>query len=440
MIGLPIHVRYLKILPLVGLAAFYLDSSFLDIRLSLPFIHSNAVPLFYVLNSAVCIASVVAMMYVVRRSVMNDLNVLTNTVIVNKLVIISQLIIISVIILTLVQLYIEEFYYLVNVAFLLILSYATALYFMGFLAYRFLSWFRYEKERIVLGFALTTFMIIGFLTVSIIYAAYEFSTGITPYMSSKDVTVQISGKLAYANIFSAHFYYSYIFTFLSVWVVTLIFLRGHIGSINPAVFYIVFSVPLIYFLLKIVPASASFASSIILYAPSIYGPLYVIFFSGTGPLGGVIFCLILLSFSRRIDSQSVRNYLFISALGILLFFVANQNPPLEQDVIPPFGLISQSFIGFSCYMIFLGIYSSVIYLSRKNTVTHMILRELSKDRFFGSMIRSEQEREIGAIVARNMEKVEEDRSNFIEDMSKEDIANLIATVRDEMSKRRQDPE
>lgn len=439
MIGLPIHNRYLKILPLIGLVAFYMDSSFLDIRLSLPYIHTDAVPLFYLLNSAACIASVLAMMYFIRRSVTGDLNVLTNTVIVNKLVIISQLIIISVIILTLIQLYVEEFYYLVNVAFLLILSYATALYFMGYLAYRFLSWFRYGKESVVLGFALTTFMILGFLIVSIIYAAYEFSTGITPYMSSKDVTVQISGNLAYANIFYSYFYYSYVFTFLSVWVVTLLFLRVHIEKVNPPIFYIVFAVPLIYFLLKIIPAFAIFASSIILYSPSVYGPLYVIFFSGTGPVGGVIFCLILLSFSRRIDSQSVRNYLFISALGILLFFVANQNPPLEQDVLPPFGLISQSFIGFSCYMIFLGIYSSVIYLSRKNTVTHMILKELSKDRFFGSMIRSEQEREIGTIVARNMDKVEEDRSSFIQDMSKEDIANLIATVRDEMLKRRQDP-
>ena len=97
--------------------------------------------------------------------------------------------------------------------------------------------------------------------------------------------------------------------------------------------------------------------------------------------------MVLLALSRRMDNRTIRNYLSISALGMLLFFTLNQNPPLQDSLLPPFGIISKSFIGLSCYMILVGIYSSITLLSRRNTLTNVVLKELSKDRLFGSVVR-----------------------------------------------------
>ena len=53
-------------------------------------------------------------------------------------------------------------------------------------------------------------------------------------------------------------------------------------------------------------------------------------------------------------------------------------------------IVSKSFVGMSCYMIFIGIYTTVTYLSRRNMLTNVVLRQLSNDKLFGSFVRSEQ--------------------------------------------------
>ncbi|MFZ0326165.1 MAG: hypothetical protein WAL66_02570, partial [Nitrososphaeraceae archaeon] len=174
----------------------------------------------------------------------------------------------------------------------------------------------------------------------------------------------------------------YLLTFISIYLTTLLSLRIYLKKIRPAFFYLVFSIPLIYFLLKLLPFFNTVIASLIAYSPTFYGALYSLTFSGTGPLGGILFSMVLLAFSRRVDNVSVRNYLSISALGMLLFFIANQNPPFQESLLPPFGLISKSFIGLSCYMILVGIYLTVTHLSRRNTLTNVVLKELSRDRLF----------------------------------------------------------
>jgi len=52
--------------------------------------------------------------------------------------------------------------------------------------------------------------------------------------------------------------------------------------------------------------------------------------------------------------------MIISAYGLLLFFASNQPFGLTLVPFPPFGLATISFVGLSCYLIYLGIYSSAL--------------------------------------------------------------------------------
>ena len=117
---------------------------------------------------------------------------------------------------------------------------------------------------------------------------------------------------------------------------------------------------------------------------------------------------------------SVRNYLSISASGMLLFFIANQNPPLQESIIPPFGLISKSFIGLSCYMILIGIYYTVVHLSRRNTLTNAVLKELSKDRLFGSAVKSEQEIQVMDVIGKNIDSLKSFQESSPKELSKDE--------------------
>ena len=195
------------------------------------------------------------------------------------------------------------------------------------LALKFFAWFRFGLEVTVLSYLLTMCIFIVLLITSIIYAASEFSTRIYPAVSTNYIGGQVTMTSPSPSVYDTYFYYAYLLTFISVYLITLLSLRDYLQKIRRPIFYLVFSIPLIYFLLKLLPFFAMLISSLILYSPTYYGNLYVLLFSGTGPLGGILFSLVLLALSRRIDNVSVRNYLSISALGILLFFTINQNPP-----------------------------------------------------------------------------------------------------------------
>ena len=333
---------------------------------------------------------------------------------------------------TLAQYYEEETYYLTNVSILLIISYSVALFFMGLLSVKFFSWYRYNREILVLAYALAVCVLIIFLIFSIAYASYEL-LGYHVTSSSSVIAEQLTFQNFSPNIYSSYYYFSYIVTFVSVWIVTILFLKSRSTGKRILLFYFVFTIPLFYFLIPIIPQFSSYINSFIVYSPSLYGSMYITFFSGTGPVAGVVASIALLILARSTQDQYIRGYFLISAFGLLLFFTINKNPPLLQHVNPPFSIISNSFIGLSCYMIFLGFYTTVVYLSRKDIVTHTVLSQMSKDRFFGSLIRSEQERQITEIIMRSMDSLKREKQIESKSLSLDEIESAVREVRQEMS-------
>jgi hypothetical protein len=247
--------------------------------------------------------------------------------------------------------------------------------------------------------------------------------------------IQVTGSNPLPSVYDTYFYYIYLLTFLSVYIITLLSLRNYLKRIRPVFFYLLFSIPLIYFLFKSVPLFADYIANLVIYSPTYYGTLYTFLFSGTGPLGGILFSLVLLAVSRRMENVSVRSYLAIAALGMLLFFIINQNPPLQHSLVPPFGVISKSFIGLACYMILVGIYSSISLLSRRNTLTNVVLKELSRDRLFSSVLRSEQEIQLRSLINKNIDRIETFQKNEPKDLSKDEIVELVTMVKKELSGR-----
>jgi hypothetical protein len=286
----------------------------------------------------------------------------------------------------------------------------------------------------VLCYALTMCIFIVFLIISILYASYEFSTDLYPRMATGNIGGQVTGSNPLPSIYDTYFYYSYLLTFLSVYVITLLSLRIYLKKIKAVFFYLLFSIPLIYFMLKALPFFTDYIASLIMYSPTYYGTLYTLLFSGTGPLGGILFSLVLLAVSSRMDNKLVRNYLSISALGMLLFFIVNQNPPLQHSLLPPFGLVSKSFIGLACYMILVGIYSSVSLLSRRNALTNVVFKELSKDRLFSSAVRSEHEMQVRGVINKNIDLIKTFPESEPKDMSKDEIVELVMMVKKDLSR------
>jgi hypothetical protein len=423
---------YVIVLPFIGLIAFFLDSSFLAFRNFVPFYEEDVTNV-YLINSIICIITGIGILYILFRGTEDDAKGLRGASIMKYVFFGNQSIIVAFIIITLLELQTEGTYSFVNIVIIFSLSYGIALYYIALLARKFFAWFSISREIIVLSYAITMCIFIIFLITSILYAANQLSTNIYPIMTSDNIGNQVTSSSPLPSAYDTYFYYTYFLTFISVYLITLLSLRTHLKKIKPIIFYLLFSIPLIYFLIKSVPFFTDYVASLVMYSPTYYGTLYTLLFSGTGPLGGIPFTLVLIAISRKMDNRSIRNFLAISALGMLLFFTVNQNPPLQHSLVPPFGIISKSFIGLACYMIFIGIYSSISLLSRRNTITNMVMKELSRDKLFGSVIRSEQEMQLRHLIDENIDLIEAHQKTEPKDLSRDEIIELVGIVKKEMS-------
>ena len=420
----------LRYLPLVGLAAFFIDSSFLDIQSFLPGTYYPSTGTLFIVISVVCIITAIDLLYIIYRNLETRLKVLRNLGVFNWTAVFSQSAIIALLIFSLAQYYNEGTYHLTNLSVLLMISYSVALFFMGLLAVKFFSWYRYNREILVLGYALAICVLVVFLIFSIAYASFELlSYDVTS--GSSTVEEQLTFQSFAPNIFSSYYYFSYIAAFISIWVVTILFLRSR-STGKKILLYFVFAIPLLYFLIPTIPQFSSYINSFIVYSPALYGSIYVIFFSGIGPVGGIVASIALLLLARSTHDRYTRGYLLISAFGLLLFFTINKAPPLVQHVNPPFDTTSKSFVGLSCYMVFLGFYSTVIYLTRKDTVTNTVLKQMSKDKFFGSLVRSEQERQLTVIIMKSMDTLEREKQIESKSLSLDEIESAVMEVRKEI--------
>ena len=125
----------------------------------------------------------------------------------------------------------------------------------------------------------------------------------------------------------------------------------------------------------------------------------------------------------------------MTAFGILIFFTANQVPPLQQKCFPPFGVIAVSFTGFSVYLFFLGMYSNVIYLARSSELKNVVLTKLYNDKFLRQIAKSEFEQDLKLVIDRISKEVEIDMS-YKTELKKDDIEKVIRNVRKEFENRR----
>jgi hypothetical protein len=83
----------------------------------------------------------------------------------------------------------------------------------------------------------------------------------------------------------------------------------------------------------------------------------------TKPVGGVLFGVAFWMVGKGISDKNIRDYMRLSAIGIMLLAISNQDAGIYLLPYPPFGLPTITFMGLSSYLLFVGIYYSSISIS-----------------------------------------------------------------------------
>lgn len=237
--------------------------------------------------------------------------------------------------------------------------------FLVVLVYLLAGWFLSSRNyAIVLYSASFTIMCLN-LIISLVYVVYELEYQIPlvkPYSIHQFLVNLPRSELA--NFFGSSLDLLSFLSFILTWIPTAMLLSQYKRRIGKIRYGILVSVPLIYFLFPFETYFASISHKFIVDSPIIFGTVFVLFFSATKQVGGMLFAMVFLTATTVIKRPSLRSSLWISGIGMAVLFGSIEVDTLIYAVYPPFGLVTVSFIALGSYLVLAGMYVSAARISQ----------------------------------------------------------------------------
>jgi len=183
--------------------------------------------------------------------------------------------------------------------------------------------------------------------------------------------------------------------FVSLWTGTVFLLQSYRKKLVRWKYWILMSIPLLYFLSQFQPVVLNFLLSYVSDDPMLFNLVYIIMVNASRPIGGVLFGLAFILVARKLQNREVKGYLVITGIGFLLLLVSYEAQALITAPFPPLGLLSGSYFGLAAYFIFIGLYSSAVSISQDARLRSSIRRSIESEvRFLGNIGEAEMDHRI----------------------------------------------
>lgn len=292
-----------------------------------------------------------------------------------KFVVISQLVIIAIFISIILEMTFTSSYSVIFIDVVVWISCGVSITLLGLLFRSFFFWFRSNRNSVVLAYTVAT-------AILALNSAFIAAT-ITNKLSYQEQQIQpirnpVSNFINADNIFNSAYTITSVLSFLLIWLATILLLHHYSKKLGRAKYWILVSIPLVYFLSQFQGIFLDLFASFRLSNPVLFGIVYTLVFSVVKPIGGVLFGIGFWSVARTVSHYAVKDYMRISGYGIMLLFSSNQITGLALAPYPPFGLATLSFLGLASYLMLLGIYSSAISVAQDVKLRRFIKNTLQQ--------------------------------------------------------------
>ena len=297
-----------------------------------------------------------------------------------KSVSVIQLFLIVILLLIIVQMVIFMRYDIFFMKLIIWISCITSIFLLGILAEKFFSWFRSNRNLTVFLYTLA----IVLLSINAAFIILDVTSSLTRFGQNDYIQPSI-GKVANTALFSFDnmFHNGYVITsilsFILMWLATVVLLYHHSSKLGRIKYWIIVTIPLVYFLSEFQSYFLDLFAQFRLSDPILFGIVYTLFFSATRPIGGLLFGIAFWSIARLIRGHAVKDYMTLSAYGVILIFSSNQITSLILAHYPPFGLASISFLGLGSYLLLVGIYSSAISVANDNNLRRSMRQTMERE-------------------------------------------------------------
>ena len=406
------------------------------------FISSNAQGSLLISTFTIIVVTYIIGQYIIleythkRIKDINRKNILSNL---SKIFRIFQYILSVLLIVVILEIFANSNYHTITLTIIIIFSYGLSIVTLVILSKHFFSWFISKKSFVVLLYSLSSSVFVLSAVFSLVFVSdimmklpntIQFHYGSFPYFYGPD---SLSFYLYNSYIISS------ILSFILMWVATAMFLYHYSKKLGKTKYWIIISLPLLYFLSQFATFLLNLFDPFMKVSPVFFGILLSIIFPISKAVGGVLFGIGFWTTARTINkSNVVRGYLVITAIGFILLFVSDQAVTLIATPYPPFGLVSVSAVGLSSYLILVGLYYSAISLSNdvnlRRTIRESILRE---SKFLDSIGKAYMEQEIKSKVidVAKKQKINMDKeSGFSPSLTDVEIEQYLEEVLTEIKK------
>lgn len=302
------------------------------------------------------------------------------------------------------------------------ISYLQTIFNVGFLSIRFYKWFKENKTFSIIFYTLWAISLTLTFCFQLLINDYVLILDKPGTIVSGDINSwpEFTGI---KEILSTLYSYLDIISFTLLWISTVTLLKRYSGQIGKLYYWIISSLPLIYY---------------ILYNLDSYDLLPIselsseLLFSINSTWGGILFAFVFLSVRKRINKKiKLRDYLLILSGGLILVFTANQATTMGT-AFPPYGLLTVSFVGISSYFILVGTVSSVLTLSKeailRKEIGKIVKEELKLfDEITLSELIKQTETNVLDIIKKKADLLERD-SQLMNDTPKEELLKYIQEI------------
>jgi hypothetical protein len=359
---------------------------------------------------------------------------------INRAMVIVQSILTAIIFFGILQIIFASGYYTSLLIASTTISYGFAAVVMGILSYRLLSWFKLNRSIIVLLYGLASI----FITVNAVSTIIFFDFVLLGKQAVTTPTSEVVFAPSYPvgtpmGVVTTMQIYSNILYFALMWLSTAVVLRYNINRVGKIKFYILVSLPLIYFLSyyftlysTINPSSPEPAPSSLFFLILMFGYAYV--------MGGFLIALAFRALAKAVSkSNIVKYYMLLTAYGFVLFFTA-ASATILQAPYPPYGLVNVSVVSLSLFLILSGLHYSAVSLAQdvnlRNSIKRSAIKEFKVlDSIGTAQMQQEVEKKVLTTVKHNLDTLTKD-SGINPSLSEDEIKYYMEEALNELKKTR----
>lgn len=313
------------------------------------------------------------------------------------------------------------------------LSYGLWIVALGLLAKALFEWYRFSSKNImvlILALSMSAYVINGITGMA---THFDMLNQQKPVITSIDIAYFPEFSIAtLGNQINIVYQIASSVAYVLTWIGTVRLLYPYIRKLGRFKFWTIMGAVMVYYLI-------SFPLFVLEYftpSENTDAMTNILIFSLGGIFTGVVFGAAFLSVARTLKKESVlRNHMIIAAYGFLLFYIAG-SAYAAQAAYPPFGLVSVSLTGLSCYLIYTGLYSSAVTVSQDMTLRTSIRRSVTEQsKLLDSIGTAQMDQELQSRVLTVTKKLSdkmEEETGVEASMTEEDIKEHIELVRKEI--------